>query len=565
MARDRVDHKGGHSALNFAFASLVTHSLFMTNTSELWLNETSSSLDRSLLYGNNADEGQADPIGCPSHPLQPEPQLYFRTTSGSNGKFSDDDFARIIQDATEDPAGQYRACGTAAIFKPITMRLFSTTSPPKSAPTPLPLLPRSQPLAVGLEATTYRCRRSTSIPSSTYTTSRYLQPPSSPRDVVRYLTSERRALTRGVSKYKRRPDLADVPEEGIPSVELMEALVKAYLTDAYKQKLSADPDDAKQRRFLGWTIHDHPRKEKTQRQDRLEKEFVERQELEDCLIFPIPPDANLIDHDKLQRKIIGSPPVWGLVSNITQSQYIHARSRDVWNDKDQSTFTTDLPIRRMVHPVILWGIESIKGRKGYRVIIVDGTKDAFTLSFEKKGKVYQLLAEYRDNLSPKKHTNTEEESIRASFDILRDSLDVRTTYDEKSGKTQWALKWRFPTHDPEGERLWIACVGALQVKTDVGNANMTPAPLVWCAICHGNDHTDPFCPFPKLSNWQEPPKEESTRKSGGFGSNTVQRFKAFQQGRGRSSLSHIHTYLSSRTLYPRIELHLPMPLPHIPK
>ncbi|KAF5338872.1 hypothetical protein D9611_008746 [Ephemerocybe angulata] len=298
-ARDRVDHKGGNSALTFAFASLVTRSLFKTNTSELWINEASSYLDLSPLYGNNADEvkqirdpmsmgrglihpdafmdegvallppasgallilfnrnhnyiaGQllklnekkkwsSDPISDPKKsqvqddeifetarlvncghfismimsdyvsgflglsegnawsinafdPIKnkngttigrgegnhvsvefnllyrwhttlgakdveytknlfgkfgafagkdfettpvpafiqgfvPELQSVIKTpvnqrnfgglTRGANGKFSDDDIARILQDATEDPAGQYRARGTAAIFKPI--------------------------------------------------------------------------------------------------------------------------------------------------------------------------------------------------------------------------------------------------------------------------------------------------------------------------------------------------------------------------------------------------------------------------------------------------------------
>ncbi|RXW15244.1 hypothetical protein EST38_g10604 [Candolleomyces aberdarensis] len=58
-ARDRVDHAGGNSALTFAFASLVTHSLFKTRISNLWINDASSYLDLSPLYGNNAEEVKA--------------------------------------------------------------------------------------------------------------------------------------------------------------------------------------------------------------------------------------------------------------------------------------------------------------------------------------------------------------------------------------------------------------------------------------------------------------------------------------------------------------------------
>jgi hypothetical protein len=49
----RVDHAGGNSALTYAFASLVTHSLFKTRISDLWINDASSYLDLSPLYGNS--------------------------------------------------------------------------------------------------------------------------------------------------------------------------------------------------------------------------------------------------------------------------------------------------------------------------------------------------------------------------------------------------------------------------------------------------------------------------------------------------------------------------------
>ncbi|KAH7885086.1 heme peroxidase [Phlebopus sp. FC_14] len=55
-ARDRVDHLGGNSSLTFAFAILVTHSIFKTGKTDQNINEASSYLDLSPLYGNNQAE-----------------------------------------------------------------------------------------------------------------------------------------------------------------------------------------------------------------------------------------------------------------------------------------------------------------------------------------------------------------------------------------------------------------------------------------------------------------------------------------------------------------------------
>ncbi|KAH7928581.1 heme peroxidase [Leucogyrophana mollusca] len=57
-ATDRVDHKGGNSGLTFAFATLVTHSLFKSSRVDIWINEASSYLDLSPLYGNDAQTVQ---------------------------------------------------------------------------------------------------------------------------------------------------------------------------------------------------------------------------------------------------------------------------------------------------------------------------------------------------------------------------------------------------------------------------------------------------------------------------------------------------------------------------
>ncbi|KAJ3865441.1 heme peroxidase [Lentinula novae-zelandiae] len=51
--RDIVAHPGGNSSLTFAFASLVTHSLFRTDYKNMNINDTSSYLDLSPLYGIN--------------------------------------------------------------------------------------------------------------------------------------------------------------------------------------------------------------------------------------------------------------------------------------------------------------------------------------------------------------------------------------------------------------------------------------------------------------------------------------------------------------------------------
>lgn len=48
-----MNHAGGNSSLTFAFASLVTHSLFRSNPLDWSQNDTSSYLDLSPLYGHN--------------------------------------------------------------------------------------------------------------------------------------------------------------------------------------------------------------------------------------------------------------------------------------------------------------------------------------------------------------------------------------------------------------------------------------------------------------------------------------------------------------------------------
>jgi linoleate 10R-lipoxygenase len=47
------NHSGGMSSMIFAFASLVTHSLFRTNPRDININDTSSYLDLSPLYGDS--------------------------------------------------------------------------------------------------------------------------------------------------------------------------------------------------------------------------------------------------------------------------------------------------------------------------------------------------------------------------------------------------------------------------------------------------------------------------------------------------------------------------------
>lgn len=58
-SKARDPHPGGNSSLTFAFASLVTHSLFRTDPRDWNKNLTSSYLDLSPLYGSNQEEQDA--------------------------------------------------------------------------------------------------------------------------------------------------------------------------------------------------------------------------------------------------------------------------------------------------------------------------------------------------------------------------------------------------------------------------------------------------------------------------------------------------------------------------
>ncbi|TFK85570.1 heme peroxidase [Polyporus arcularius HHB13444] len=58
-ARDFQPHPGRNSSLTFAFASLVTHQLFRTDPRDMTINNTTSYLDLSILYGTNQAEQDA--------------------------------------------------------------------------------------------------------------------------------------------------------------------------------------------------------------------------------------------------------------------------------------------------------------------------------------------------------------------------------------------------------------------------------------------------------------------------------------------------------------------------
>lgn len=53
---DFTPHPGGLSSLFFAFANLIIHSIFNTNTSDWTINDASSYLDLSIVYGSSMEQ-----------------------------------------------------------------------------------------------------------------------------------------------------------------------------------------------------------------------------------------------------------------------------------------------------------------------------------------------------------------------------------------------------------------------------------------------------------------------------------------------------------------------------
>lgn len=53
---DFVPHPGGLSSLFFAFADLIIHSIFNTNALDWTINDASSYLDLSIIYGSNMEQ-----------------------------------------------------------------------------------------------------------------------------------------------------------------------------------------------------------------------------------------------------------------------------------------------------------------------------------------------------------------------------------------------------------------------------------------------------------------------------------------------------------------------------
>lgn len=50
------EHPSGLNRLFFSFATIVIHECFQTNRQNQWINETSSYVDLSTLYGNTGEE-----------------------------------------------------------------------------------------------------------------------------------------------------------------------------------------------------------------------------------------------------------------------------------------------------------------------------------------------------------------------------------------------------------------------------------------------------------------------------------------------------------------------------
>lgn len=53
---DFREHPSGLNRLFFSFATIVIHECFQTNRANQWINNTSSYVDLSTLYGNNEEE-----------------------------------------------------------------------------------------------------------------------------------------------------------------------------------------------------------------------------------------------------------------------------------------------------------------------------------------------------------------------------------------------------------------------------------------------------------------------------------------------------------------------------
>lgn len=53
---DFIPHPGGLSSLFFAFADLIIHSIFHTNSSDWTINDASSYLDLSIVYGSSMEQ-----------------------------------------------------------------------------------------------------------------------------------------------------------------------------------------------------------------------------------------------------------------------------------------------------------------------------------------------------------------------------------------------------------------------------------------------------------------------------------------------------------------------------
>jgi len=53
---DFIPHSGGLSSLFFAFADLIIHSIFNTNSLDWTINDASSYLDLSIVYGSSVEQ-----------------------------------------------------------------------------------------------------------------------------------------------------------------------------------------------------------------------------------------------------------------------------------------------------------------------------------------------------------------------------------------------------------------------------------------------------------------------------------------------------------------------------
>ncbi|KAJ2911439.1 hypothetical protein MD484_g8975, partial [Candolleomyces efflorescens] len=222
----------------------------------------------------------------------------------------------------------------------------------------------------------------------------------------------------------------------------------------------------------------------------------------------------------------GNRPIHGMVTGAPNDVVNVITSNKAWTNGTDVVFTARLPRGCCKTAIMLSGIQGIEPTTTNAVAITNAVKKAL----RHHPDIANRMDDHHDRVDVQPYDREK------ALDKVIGSLVAKGRTDQDQDKTEWTLQWRCPTYTSEGEYHWISTLRNIPITTPFGTINRRQAPVVWCNICHHNDHTLPYCPFPNLSGWPTPPNNGGGQggpgPSNGGGRGSGRGFRGNRGGRG---------------------------------